>query len=157
MFFIYFTRTQTLYCCKLSAACASISVLHRDIAYVKHFKTLWQQGSSLRFGKIPFCSSICVYMYSKDLKYVLFKRIADDATETALQHQMDQIWSLSDASCLSVSHQGHPEWAQFSFISIVFLSHCCLTHFPHDTPHCSVMSPSVGERKSRFCLEHNLY
>lgn len=36
------------------------------------------------------------------------------------------------------------------------LSHCCLTHFPHDTPHCTVMSPSVGERKTRFCLEQNL-
>lgn len=47
---------------------------------------------------------------------------ADDA----LLHQTDQIWSLLDVSCLSVSHQGHLEWAQFSFISTFFLSICCL-------------------------------
>lgn len=52
----------------------------------KAFKTLWQQGSSLSFGKDLFVLYVCACIL-KIWKYVSFEGIADDATETALQHQ----------------------------------------------------------------------
>lgn len=63
---------------------------------------------------------MCVRVFQR------FERVNIWNADDALLHQTDQIWYLLDASCLSLSHQGHSEWAQFSFISTLFLSICCL-------------------------------
>lgn len=107
-----------MYACILYAHSAKI--LMWSISNLSH----WQDVSSLTFSRDLFV--LYVRAFHKIWKCESFEGTADDATETALLHQKDQIWSLSAASCLSVSHRGHPEWAHFSFISTLFLSICCL-------------------------------
>lgn len=121
----------------------------------KAFKILWQQGSSLSFGKDLFCSiHVCVHF--KDLKVCIIWRNCWWCNWNCLTASKHQIWSLSDASCLSVSHQGHPEWAQFSFISTVFSSICCLIvawlTFPTTPPIVQSCHLQLGSAKPDFAL-----